>query len=411
MAGSYAQARGGAAAGRTTTRARPATGSGHPVLALQRSAGNRAVASILEVQRAPRNRRRRNGGGVPITKTEKSTPTPSPTPKRVDPPPTTPPTTSDQVAETTGAITGGLLDVWEGVETVVDPSKPTSVRVGGGSKAVGGLTAVGSNTTKSLGLITDSTGDMYATITEACGFVATAGELYAAVSEAYSRGVTDTLLELAKGAAGLLAGALKTAEAYAKYVESKVFDDWIAKGVIPSLGIVNAAVKIFGKARELWTLSVDRARVVAASLKVKASSAGRKSAEHLVSLMDTKWYRTLVEILSSTAELSGEALKWADWSIGWLTGSVVGAVSKVFPLGFKLVNYLWQTANDWGGTRIWGGQTTSQLVGSSDQLVRVITGRPKTDPLVKVLCEVLGIDLNDSRNRDVVTQKVALFAA
>jgi hypothetical protein len=312
-------------------------------------------------------------------------------------------------AETTGALAGGVLDIWEGLETASDPSKSGIERGGGAVKAAGGTSAVGGTVAKSLDAISDSTGDLAGTVTEACGFISSAAECIAAVRQAYDKGAWDAFMEFGKNLAGLVAGALKTAEAYAKFAEkSEAFKSWIAEGVIPALSIVSAATKAIQKVYELFELSTKRAALMK-KLKTVRDPGMRSSTQHLVSMLDSKWYKGAIELASTTADLTGEAMKWAGWGVGWLTGSAVSASSKVLPLGAKIANYVWQTALDWGATRIIGGKTTLQVQGDTEALADMIVQR-HTHAFGKLLCETIGIEQSAAGDKDAVLEALGALA-
>lgn len=404
--------------------------------ALQSSAGNAAVGRVIAAQRAlepghptgivvqrGRKNRRNRGGG----KGGKSTAVmvrPS-TALIVKPQPITIPITEKtikktpevmkegeqqgDVGEVVGQITGGVLDIWEGLETATDSNKDTITRGGGVSKAVGGGSALTGTVGKSLDLISESTGDMAGTVTEACGFITSAAECLAAVREGYQKGTTDTLLALGRTIGPLLTGALKTFEAYSKWADSsETFKKWIAENRIPQLSMVSSAVKILSTVKEMWGLS-DQRHKLNTKLRQYSDQSIIANTRHLISLLDSKWYKGAVEILGSMAEFTGEALKWGGFVTGWLAGSVVGAGSKLIPLGVKVFNYLWQTANDWGGTTLWGGKTTAQLTSDTNTLATMIKDRHQT-AFGKMLCEAIGLPHSEAGDRDKVLNALAAFA-
>ena len=312
------------------------------------------------------------------------------------------------LGETVGGIAGGVLDVWEGLETATDSGKSGVERGGGGAKAVGGATVLGTKGAKAGGLIGEATETMTGVVSEAMGFLSSAAECYAAVKGALETGAYDAMYALAGTIGPVVGGALKSAEAYAKYAEaSETFKAWIGEGLIPGITIVSAAVKGLQKFLELSQLSQNRKQLMTKIASIRDATMVANS-KHLVSLMDSKWYKGAIELVATLGELVGEFIKWSTAGVGTITGSILGAGSKLLPLGAKVFNYLWATANDWGGTAIWGGKTTAEIEGSTDDLADMIVARSNT-VFGKLLCKVAGIDLAVANDKDEVMKALGAF--
>lgn len=414
------------------------------LLALQRSLGNQQVMRLVAAssagapimrkgaagakrRAAARARARQSGAGgsgstalvtIPKTSTALTT-VPPPQPKIVRIPvteaavkesPELVATAEDTGnSETVASVAGGILDVWEGLETATNSEKSGVERAGGGAKAVGGATVLGTTGAKTVGALSASTESLTGVVSEAMGFLSSAAECYAAVREALDKGAYNAMYALAGTVGGVLGGALKAAEAYAKYSEtSETFKAWIGDGVIPGVSIVTSAVKGMQKFYELYQLSQNR-NELKQKIKNYRDRAIIANSQHLIALMDSKWYKGAIEIVATLGDLIGEFMKWSAAGIGTITGAMVGAGSKLLPLGAKVFNYIWQTANDWGGTAIWGGKTTAEIEGSTDALADMIVARSGT-AFGKLLCKVSGIDSAKANDRAEVLKALAAFA-
>ena len=416
------------------------------MLALQSSAGNRAVTSAATIQRGRRGRKNRGGSsnvsGKPSGSTGSTT-----TPSKVVLPVTTndvkktpevleqakqpqgttqtegpkqQPSRMDYVGEVTGNVMGGTLDVWEGLETVVDTGKDRTTRGVGATKVVGGTTSVISTLGKHLDYVGDSGMDVAGRITETCGFLGALGELVSAFSGWWQSQVGS--LELLHKTVGMAAGAMKALDSYLQWSkEEKMFDKWVAKGFVPAIAVVSAAYKIFAKLHEMWTLSSARAKLVEEIDKLKKGRKKRQeqgeTATKLVETIDSKWYRALLDVVSSGLELAGELTRWADVTTGWITGNVLTGMSKAVPFAAKVlpVGYsIFTGFSSW----LWGnGSTTATpnggtvtVTGEWDRVANLIRSR-RTDPFGKLLCETIGLDQGKAHDPAEIENALRSFAA
>ena len=224
------------------------------------------------------------------------------------------------LGETVGGLAGGVLDVWEGLETATDSGKSGVERAGGGAKAVGGATVLGTKGAKAGGLIGEATETMTGVVAEAMGFLSSAAECYATVKDALEKGAYEAMYALAGTIGPVIGGALKSLEAYAKYAEaSETFKAWIGEGVIPGVTIVSAAVKGLQKFLELSELSQNRKQLMTKIASIRDATMVANS-KHLVSLMDSKWYKGAIELVATLGELVGEFIKWSTAGVGTITG-------------------------------------------------------------------------------------------
>lgn len=447
------------------------------VLALQRMAGNRAVSSALSVQRSrgAKNRRNRSRGRgssgtgtgtgtqsttgtgtgttsttgtgttstsssttvtqqgstlvIPVeTSTVKSTTSVIEQVKETTPtgtPTSTPqPSTTDRVGEITGNVTGGILDVWEGVETVVDPSKDLVTRGGGGTKVVSGTTGLLSTIGKELGLVGDQGMSVAGRINETCGVLGAVGEFAVSANNAWTKGgAVDALFDLLQKIAGVAGSALKALDAYLDLSKKyETFEKLIAKGVVPGIAIVTAAIKFFTKIAEMSGLSSLRAALMTEIEKHKKHKRKKRqdqgeTASKLIETIDSKWYRALVDVISSSFEISGELLKWGDVTTGWITGNVMSGMAKAVPFAYKVlpVGYsLFTKFSSW----LWsfGGATTTPnggtvvVKGEWDDLRDLIKER-RNDPFGELLCKTIGLDKTDANDDLKIEGALKQFAA
>lgn len=416
------------------------------MLALQRSAGNRAVTSAPTIQRGRRNRKNRGGssnvsGGSSGSTGSTTTTTTKPSkvvlpvttndvkksPEVVKQPQGTPqtdtpkqPSRMDYAGEVTGNVMGGTLDVWEGLETVVDTGKDKATRGVGATKVVGGTTSVISSVAKHFDYIGDSGMDVAGQVTETCGLLGALGELVSAFSGWWQSQVGS--LELLHKTVGLAAGAMKTLDSYLQWSkEEKMFDKWVAKGFIPGFAVVSAAYKLFAKLYEMSKLSSARARLVEEIDKLKKGKKKRReqgeTATKLVETIDSKWYRALLDVVSSGLELAGELTKWADVTTGWITGNVLTGMSKAVPFAAKVLpvgysvftgfsSWLWGNG---GATATPNGGTVT-VTGEWDRVTNLIKSRHR-DPFGKLLCETIGLDQGKAHDPTEIGNALEAFAA
>lgn len=442
------------AASAAPARSNPPIGLGfttpQTMLALQRSAGNRAVTSAPTIQRGRGSKKNRgrssNISGKPSGSPPTTTPTTTTKPSKVVLPVTTndvkktpevvaqakqpqgttqteapkQPSRMDYAGEVTGNVVGGTLDVWEGLETVVDTGKDKATRGVGATKVVGGITSVISTMGKHFDYVGENGMDIAGRITETCGFLGALGELVSAFSGWWQSQVGS--LELLHKTVGLAAGAMKALDSYLQWSkEEKMFDKWVAKGLIPGVAVVGAAYKIFAKLYEMWTLSSARAKLVEEIDKLKKGKKKRQeqgeTATKLVETIDSKWYRALLDVVSSGLELAGELTKWADVTTGWITGNVLTGMSKavpftakILPVGYSIFtgfsSWLWGN----GGTTATPNGGTVTVTGEWDRVTNLIKSR-RTDPFGKLLCETIGLDQGKAHDPTEIENALRSFAA
>lgn len=398
------------------------------VVALQRSIGNRATAQLLVpgpqgwtasrtaaapavVQ--PRPRRKKGGSSQGGTGPQKGGTTP-PTGKTIRVPireqtvkqtPEALYQAREERGETVGNVAGGVLDVWEGLEGALDTQKDVTSRTGSGLKVLGGGTVLTTTTMKALERGGETIGDVGGTINEACGLIGAALEAYTAVRNAVQQGLRAVAWEAGKNISGIVAGALKTLDSYKKAMGDGDFQKRIGEGTIPTVSMVAGAVKVLLKVKELLDIQRNRA-LLADKLTKSLTTDLSEGTSHLVSILDSRWYKGALEIVSTAAEFVGEWMKWGSMGIGWLTGSLVGAGSKLIPLGAKLFNGLWQWGIDYDITWL-GTKKSVDIVASNEKLAKLIVAR-HSQPYGKLLCNALGIDPATATNVDDVMGALAV---
>ncbi len=347
------------------------------------------------------------------------TPSPSTSPEQAQTPS---PSTAERAGELSANLAGGVLDVWEGVETVVDSSKDTATRGAGGAKVVGATTTLISSIGKEFELVGESGARLAGQVTETCGALGALGEFCSAASQAWSKsGTAETIFELVQKTAALAAGAMKTLDAYLDLSKTYPdFEKWVAKGAIPGTAIVLAAIKAYRKIHEMWGLSASRAKLMdyIESLKLHRKRRVRDQAtvaSKLIETIDSKWWKALVDVVSSGMEVVGELMKWSTVTLA--VGAVVGGMSKVVPLVAKLVpvgyslyasfsNWIWGSAN---ATTVANGGTVV-VKGEWDDL-RDLISRRRGDPFGKLLCETLELSVQDAKDTSKVEAALQKFAA